>query len=85
MSDSRAAGSQDDRWDGRAVRQWLPEVVSDIVKTVDPVRIILFGSAARDEIGANSDLDLLVVLDELKPGERPVPNAGMMCERTRAS
>lgn len=53
------------------MRQWLPEVVRDIVAKVDPVRIILFGSAARDEMGPNSDLDLLVVLDELKPGEKP--------------
>jgi len=53
------------------VRQWLPEVVRDIVTHVDPARIILFGSAARDEMGPNSDLDLLVVLDELKPGQRP--------------
>ena len=71
MTDSRAAVSQDGRWDGRTVRQWLPEVVRDIVTNVDPVRIILFGSAARDEMGPNSDLDLLVVLDELKPVERP--------------
>ena len=71
MSDSRAAASQDDRWDGQTVRQWLPEVVSGIVTKVDPVRIILFGSAAHDEMGPNSDLDLLVVLDELKPWETP--------------
>jgi predicted nucleotidyltransferase len=45
-------------------------VVEDIVTKVDPVRIILFGSAARDEMGPNSDMDLLVVLDELKSGER---------------
>lgn len=71
MSDSRPAASQDDRWDGQTVRQWLPEVVSGIVTKVDPVRIILFGSAAHDEMGPNSDLDLLVVLDELKPWETP--------------
>lgn len=53
------------------MRQWLPEVVMDIVANVDPIRIILFGSAARDEMGPNSDLDLLVVLDELKREERP--------------
>lgn len=70
MSDSRATIFEDGRWDGRTARQWLPEVVEDIVTKVDPVRIILFGSAARDEMGPNSDMDLLVVLDELKSGER---------------
>lgn len=32
-----------------------------IVGAVQPQRIILFGSAARGEMGAHSDLDLLVV------------------------
>ncbi len=71
MPDNRTAVFEGGRWGGRTPRQWLPEVVHDIVANVDPVRIILFGSAARDEMGPNSDMDLLVVLDELKPGERP--------------
>ncbi|MFP4554839.1 MAG: nucleotidyltransferase domain-containing protein [Actinomycetota bacterium] len=71
MPDSRTAVFEGGRWGSRSPRQWLPEVVHDIVANVDPVRIILFGSAARDEMGPNSDMDLLVVLDELKPGERP--------------
>ncbi|MEO5371989.1 MAG: nucleotidyltransferase domain-containing protein [Magnetococcus sp. DMHC-1] len=29
---------------------------------VHPLRIILFGSAAREEMGPNSDLDLLVIM-----------------------
>jgi predicted nucleotidyltransferase len=45
-------------------------VVEYIVSIVDPVRIIFFGSAARDEMGADSDLDLLVVLNQLDPSER---------------
>lgn len=71
MTDNRTAVFQDGRWDGPTVRDWLPEVVEDIVANVDPVKIILFGSAVRDEMGPNSDLDLLVILDELKPGDRP--------------
>ncbi len=39
----------------------LPEVIRRIVKVAQPEKIILFGSAARGEIRANSDLDLLVV------------------------
>lgn len=40
-----------------------------IVKHFDPERIILFGSHARGEAGAHSDVDLLVVLrtDEGQP------------------
>ena len=33
-----------------------------IVKRFDPEQIILFGSHARGEVGAHSDVDLLVVL-----------------------
>jgi predicted nucleotidyltransferase len=39
----------------------LNEIVRRIVATADPDKIILFGSAARGEMGPNSDLDLLVV------------------------
>ena len=39
----------------------LEEIVRRIVKAVQPKKIILFGSAAREEMGPDSDLDLLVV------------------------
>ena len=39
----------------------LQEIVRRIVETVQPERIILFGSAARGEGGPDSDLDLLIV------------------------
>ena len=39
----------------------LDEVVRRIVEVAHPERIILLGSAARGETGANSDLDLLVI------------------------
>ena len=70
MSDRQRLVSGSVRWNGRTLREWVPEVVADIVSTVDPVRIILFGSVLRDEAGADSDLDLLVVLDEFDPGNR---------------
>jgi predicted nucleotidyltransferase len=70
MSDRQRLVSGSVRWDGRTLREWVPEVVEDIVSTVDPVKIILFGSVLRGEAGADSDLDLLVVLDELDPGDR---------------
>ena len=70
MSDRQKLVSGSVRWNGRTLREWVPEVVEDIVSIVDPVRIILFGSVLRDETGADSDLDLLVVLDELASGDR---------------
>jgi len=51
---------------GRPDEATLREVVHRIVKTVAPEKIILFGSAARGEMGPDSDLDLLVV----KAGDR---------------
>ena len=39
----------------------LDDIIARIVEVADPERIVLFGSAARDEMGPDSDLDLLVV------------------------
>lgn len=39
----------------------LEELVDRIVSSVNPERIILFGSAARGLMGPDSDLDVLVV------------------------
>ena len=45
-----------------------PRVLDDLVKrirdAVHPLRIILFGSAARGEMGPDSDLDVLVVMPD---------------------
>jgi predicted nucleotidyltransferase len=41
-------------------------VISDLVKNLkpaDPYKIVLFGSCARDEMTPDSDIDLMVVLD----------------------
>ena len=42
----------------------IEKLVSNVVECVDPLRIILFGSAARGDMGVHSDLDLLVVMPE---------------------
>jgi predicted nucleotidyltransferase len=42
----------------------IDELVQRIVNAVHPLRIILFGSAARGEMGPNSDLDVLVVMPD---------------------
>lgn len=41
--------------------QVLAEIIRRIVEVAHPDRIILFGSAARRELGPHSDIDLLVV------------------------
>lgn len=43
----------------------LPEITSRILAVSDPAQIILFGSYARGDWGPDSDLDLLVVLDQV--------------------
>jgi predicted nucleotidyltransferase len=42
----------------------LDELVRRTVESVNPVRIILFGSAARGAMGPGSDLDTLVVMPD---------------------
>jgi predicted nucleotidyltransferase len=39
----------------------LAEIVQRVVEAAQPDKIILFGSAARGEMGPNSDIDLLVI------------------------
>ena len=45
-------------------RNVLDELVGRIVAAAHPNRIILFGSAARDQMGPDSDLDVLVVMPD---------------------
>ena len=49
---------------GEPDREVLEEMVRRIVGAVHPVRIILFGSAARGQMGSDSDLDVLVVMPD---------------------
>ena len=42
----------------------LDKLITRIVDAVHPLRIILFGSAARGEMGPDSDIDILVVMPE---------------------
>jgi uncharacterized protein len=39
----------------------LADIVRRVVEVAEPERIILFGSAARGEMGPDSDIDLLVI------------------------
>jgi predicted nucleotidyltransferase len=42
----------------------IDELIQRIVAEVHPLRIILFGPAAKGDIGQSSDIDLLVVMPE---------------------
>lgn len=42
----------------------IDRLIKSIVEEVHPLRIILFGSAAKGKIDPNSDIDLLVVMPE---------------------
>ena len=42
-------------------QQILNEIIHRIVEVAHPDKIILFGSAARDQMDADSDVDLLVI------------------------
>jgi len=43
----------------------LPEITRRIVQTSNPEKIILFGSYARGNAGADSDLDLLIIVPDI--------------------
>ena len=43
--------------------QTLDDIIQRLVEVAQPEKIILFGSAARGEMGPNSDVDLLVIKD----------------------
>ncbi len=52
----------------------LAEIVRRLVEAIDPDKIILFGSHARGETRADSDVDLLIVKDSNeKPHRRAIP------------
>ena len=45
----------------------LSLIVQRVVDAFHPLRIVLFGSAARGETGKDSDIDLLVIMPEGTP------------------
>jgi uncharacterized protein len=57
-------------WAGRSLRDWVPDLVSTIAEAFDPAKIVLFGSVADGTDGPDSDIDLLVVLDDAPHADR---------------
>ncbi len=53
-----------------------PELLKRVVDFFHPRRIILFGSQARGEAGPDSDIDLLVILDDDAPDHHLTLRAG---------
>jgi predicted nucleotidyltransferase len=53
-----------------------PELIERVVAYFRPRRIILFGSCARGDDGPDSDVDLLVILDDDAAPERRTLRAG---------
>ena len=47
--------------------QIIGEVTRRLVESCQPVRIYLFGSAAREDAGPDSDLDFLVIVPDDAP------------------
>ncbi len=56
--------------DGKSLREWVPEIVAELVESFHPLRVILFGSVARGDDGPDSDIDMLVVLPEVHRARR---------------
>jgi len=68
-------------WGGRVLRDWVEDVTALIVEQFQPALVILFGSVADGTDGPDSDVDLLVVLDDAPTHRR----RDLMVELRRAT
>jgi len=59
-----------------------PALLDAVVAYFRPLRIILFGSRARGDAGPDSDVDLLVILDDGAPLDRLTLAAGYESRRS---
>jgi len=53
-----------------------PVLLESVVAYFNPRRVIVFGSVARGEAGPESDIDLLVIVDDDTPAEKVTLKAG---------
>jgi len=58
-----------------------PELLNRVVEYFHPRRVVLFGSSARGESGPDSDIDLLVILDDHAPADKLTLRAGWESRR----
>jgi hypothetical protein len=58
------------------------DLLDSVVAFFQPQRVILFGSRARGDGGADSDIDLLVVVDDDTPAEKVTLQAGYESRRS---
>ncbi|MGD0108740.1 MAG: nucleotidyltransferase domain-containing protein [Rhodopila sp.] len=58
------------------------ELLASVVAYFRPQRVILFGSVARGEAGPDSDIDLLVIVDDDTPAEKVTLKAGFEARRS---
>jgi uncharacterized protein len=58
-----------------------PELLDPIVAHFRPRRVVLFGSRARGGFRPDSDIDLLVVVDDDTPPEKVTSRAGFEAQR----
>ncbi|HKS87802.1 MAG TPA: nucleotidyltransferase domain-containing protein [Stellaceae bacterium] len=58
------------------------ELLDPVVTYFNPRRIILFGSSARGEATPDSDIDLLVIVDDDTPAEKLTLRAGYEARRS---
>ena len=54
----------------RPIEEIIAEMTRRIVERFDPLQVILFGSHARGDAHADSDVDLLVVFPEVENNRR---------------
>lgn len=59
------------------------ELVQALVNELEPEKVILFGSAARGEMGEGSDLDLLVVVSEMAEDRSEITRAYRAIDRVK--
>ncbi len=57
---------------GRSERaaRYLPEITRRLAERFNPARIVLFGSQATGRAGADSDVDLLIIVDRVEDKRR---------------
>src|SRR5437667_3477166 len=58
------------------------ELLDPVVEYFKPQRVILFGSRARGEATRDSDIDLLVIVDDDTPAEELTSKSGYQVQRS---